>query len=555
MGLVSSEVALASESKPENGVVTEAVERLGRELGQDPYALMQLLLSLAKKTTLNRIIRPAEYPIPAQTPDLDHRLRLFEQCISSNAFEAPRIFSELYKKCIREEYRKKRGQYFTPKVMAKAIPARLRLTFGDCVLEPGIGTGIITAILLRSLGKDSERIDYVGVEIDSLLALSAAVSLDLMEAPRSWRILYANYLGLDQLFLRRIGVQKVTAIVSNPPFVRFHGIHGKKRMINRISQRAGLRLSGLSGLHSFFLAQSASLLESGGRMAFIFPYGMEYANHGAELLKQLESRFECTKTAYEDLALFTFVERQVRGSAVPISDAGNRLMLSAIASVHRGISTGANDFFVINDEDVKMWQIPRDYLLKVVPSRMPLHGNAFGLEEWNRARQLGKPCWLLHIPKGLHEERIASGVKQYLDEGMQRKINLISTCAIRDKWYSVKLMKPPDLIFTYMYRKSRRNKTGKPCFIYNGANAYILTNLLGVYLKSRTSLDQMPKIAAKLTKSVSDWIDFEDVGRRYEGGFRKLEPGDLGQLPISSNLLRTLAIPSMDTYLPKPQRR
>lgn len=545
-----SEATLASRLMPYN---IEAAERLGRELRHDPYALMQLLLSLTKSTTLNRIVRCAEYSIPVQTPDLEPRIRLFEESMSNDVFQAPRIFSELYKKCVPREYRKKRGQYFTPPEIAQAIPARMNLSLTDSVLEPGMGTGILMATLLYNLGKNACRIDYVGVEDDPLLALSSAVSLDLMDAPRNWRVLYANFLSLDQLFLRRIGVRKVTAIVSNPPFVRFHGIKGKKRIINRISQRAGLRLSGLSGLHSFFLAQSVSLLEAGGRMIFVFPSGMEYANHGAELLKQMESSFEITKAAFGDLALFSFLKRKAQPSELPYSDE-HYLKLAAIAEVHRGISTGANGFFVISDETVRMWQIPRDYLVKIVPTRISLRGQIFKLEDWDHMRRLGKPCWLLHIPEQQHEKRIAPGVTQYLDDGMQRKINLVSTCAMRDRWYSVKLMKPPDLIFTYFYRKSKQNKTGKPRFIYNAANAYILTNLLGVYLKNRPDLDRMPSVAAELTKSVSTWIDIEGMGRRYGGGLRKLEPGDLTQLPISNRLLKAMDVPTMDRYLPKPKK-
>src|SRR2546428_11761044 len=94
-----------------------SIAELAREMSGDPYALMQLLLALSKKTTLNRIIRFAEYPVVVPPADLKGRLRLMEECMLENKDNIARIFALLYEKCIREEERKKEGQYFTPEGM------------------------------------------------------------------------------------------------------------------------------------------------------------------------------------------------------------------------------------------------------------------------------------------------------------------------------------------------------------------------------------------------------------------------------------------------------
>jgi hypothetical protein len=532
----------------------KALAELARELNGDPYALVQLMLGLAKKTTLNRIIRCAEYPVAVPTPDLQARLQLMVKCVSEDKYNVARVFSTLYMKCIREDERKKRGQYFTPEAIAERIPSGLELRAGETILEAGMGTGILALSLLKHSKKIANHIKYIGVEIDPILALASAVSLDFVGAPPSWFVMYANFLTLDRTYLAKINFSDISAIISNPPFVRFHTIKGKKAIINRIAQRTGLHLSGLSGLHSFFLAQSASLLGSAGRMIFIFPVGIESVNHGARLLGELRSElhYSHTKSTYGDLAVFHFTRygaKPIEKTKTTQDSFGNFVQLNSFAAVHRGISTGFNSFFVLNDDTVKNFQIRKQFLLKVVPPRIPLRGSVFKLEDWERYRELGRPCWLLHIPSADNEE-LPSGLRQYLADGVRRGVNLVPTCRLRDNWYSVELVDPPHFIFTYMHRWNEK-RGQQPRFLYNEAKAFILTNLLGVYLKDTHSTNKMTEIAELLTRSVIDWIQKAGAGRLYSGGLRKLEPKELGGLPVRRTIVSIMSASSIESFLPR----
>jgi len=238
--------------------------------------------------------------------------------------------------------------------------------------------------------------------------------------------------------------------------------------------------------------------------------------------------------------LTLMVFRSIRGGRTLPEGTGRKngkvtVPLSSIADVHRGISTGANKFFLLTDESVKQIGVPTGYLKKIVPTRIRLPVGVFGLEDWEEHRRMGRPCWMLTLPRAVPVEELPPGVRQYIARGESQGINLIPTCRSRRPkapWYFIRTSRVPDLIFTYMSRNPR--------FIYNEARAYVLTNLLEIHLKisqvSQVS-EKMKELSLVLSGELASWIKKESAGRRYLGGLLKFEPGDLSKMPISRSLL------------------
>jgi len=478
----------------------------------------------------------------------------------SDPYDICSALAVLYEFAIDDNQRKNLGQYFTPLQVAKDAIYLLALECGDTVLDPGCGTGIFPITILKEFSErheDAALLQYLGIENDPLLALSAAVSLDWVDAPNTWRILYANFLAVESKDLKSYDYPpKVNAIVANPPFVRSRKLGERNSLMNSLS------LSGYSGLHSFFLAHSAKLLErNGGRMVFIVPVEMKQTRYGSNLLERLKSDFEVIfkgvyynrenriwsvldieKVTFEkcmhQVMTLVFFQSGVDGRPLPRGKSKRDVIvpLVSFASVHRGISTGANSFFVLTDEEVKEVEIPKDFLKKVIPTKIPLP-IVFEPKDWEECKRAGKPCWLLSLPSRIPFEDLPTTLRQYIKKGESRGIHLIPTCRNRQPWYHIKIPRVPDLVFTYMFRQY-------PKFVYNKAQAYNLTNLLSVYLNVPVERadDTMMTVTELLNSELKKWIDQEPVGRRYRGGLVKFEPRDLWVMPVSESALGKMEI-------------
>jgi len=545
---------------------------LARSISSDGEAFLQLLLGVCNKTAFNRIIRCPTYPVKIVTPDLEDRLQLLYESVASDPYDVSYALAFLYESAMKKEPRKKKGQFFTPAYIAKKAINSLTPRREETWLDPGCGTGIFPLEILRELRKETAHdapFKYLGVENDPLLALSTAVSLDWVDAPSNWKILYANYPKIKYNSIEEIMGKgtKIDAIICNPPFIRYHDLSEKDELATEL----GLQRS--SGLHSYFLQRSSELVGH-GRMLFILPIEMNGTRYGTIQLENLKNKFSlvneiiyfdeknCTWKSLTsnkiplrmhvqmkhvwNIILFQAIlkEKGTQNTKQATSIKKASVLLGDIASVHRGISTGANNFFVITDSLAKEIGISEDmgYLKKVIPTKIPkvMLKKVFDEDDWSILKEEGRPCWLLSLPRKTPISDLPVGVRQYLRKGESLGIHLIPTCRAREQahmpWYYIKMPRIPDLFFTYISR-------GYPIFVYNKIRAYNLTNLLGVYIKKQVSLDdEMERLVTLLNEELRSWIDKENVGRIYKGGLIKFEPKDLEKMPISLSSLNKHSI-------------
>jgi tRNA1(Val) A37 N6-methylase TrmN6 len=544
---------------------------------------MQILLSLCKKNTLNRIARCPTYPVRVITKDLEERLQSFYDSASCDCYEISNLLAILFESAAGKKCRKLSGQYFTPRQVARKVISMLKLKQGETIIDPGCGTGIFPLEILRNLANSDRNVDcesliYLGVENDPILALSTAISLDWAKAPVNWRVLYANFLYVGRSDVNKVFGRDITvnAIIANPPYVRHHLLGERKSITAKLSTRWGSKsLSLRSGLHSLFLAHSAELLDR-GRMVFIMPMEMITSNYGSALLEPLQRTFNLEDLVMyyepksnswntENLHQFSLEKHSELKQAWTLAyfqhianPVGKRLStekrkpeekaipsLKDIAAIHRGISTGANEFFVLTDVKVRAMGLSgTDFVKMVVPTKIRKDElpSIFTTEDWSRLKEKGKPCWLLSLPYE-NLNRLPQSIREYIRKGEKDGIHLIATCKNRYPWYDIKADQHhiSDFVFTYMSR-------GYPKFVYNKAHAYNLTNLLGVHLNAtiKISEQKMTNLVQQLNIDLKKWIDQEGVGRKYLGGLVKFEPGDLKNMPIyDQSLMKGLGIVSL----------
>ncbi|MCC5934686.1 MAG: hypothetical protein JJU35_10580 [Balneolales bacterium] len=118
--------------------------------------------------------------------------------------------------------------------------------------------------------------------------------------------------------------------------------------------------------------------------------------------------------------------------------------LKNIANVKRGITTGANDFFIIDDSKVFDWNIEHIYLLPIVKSSRQV-------KVLKNPKKISN--WLLSIND---KQIISKNLKAYLLYGADENKwdgnapALRSTVQARNKWYMIGERKVPDIACNYM---------------------------------------------------------------------------------------------------------
>jgi hypothetical protein len=177
------------------------------------------------------------------------------------------------------------------------------------------------------------------------------------------------------------------------------------------------------------------------------------------------------------------------------------------------------------------------------PGSAHLRGLAF--TESARA-ELGKngSATYLFRPSGEPSE---AGLK-YIAAGEVAAVDTAYKCRVRKPWWRVPLVKPADLLLTYMNADTPRITT-------NSAAVHHLNSVHGIYLRPEfKELGRQLLPLASLTSMTL--VGAETVGRAYGGGMLKIEPREADRLPVPSAALveagshkLTILRPQMATFL------
>ncbi len=348
---------------------------------------------------------------------------------------------------------------------------------------------------------------------------------------------------------------------------------------------AGVRLSGLAGLYCYFLCLSYGWMAENGLAGWLIPSEFMDVNYGRQLKAFLLNRvtllqvhrFNPEEVQFNDALVsstvvwfkktlppsnysveFTYggALTHPRGSkSVPVGvlrttekwsgfpsrtvkttqDQGG-VKLSDLFDVERGIATGANKFFVLTPEQVSQYQIPTECLWPILPS--PRHVLIDEIE----ADAIGNPVierrlFLLscHLPS--EEVRVKyPGLGAYLRLGLQVGIDKRYLCRHRSPWYLQEMRAPAPFLCTYMGRQNGRS--GKPFrFILNHSRATVANVYLAMYPKPHlaSALRDEPSLLLSVWKTLNAVPSniLMAIGRVYGGGLYKLEPHELGNVPVS----------------------
>ncbi len=187
--------------------------------------------------------------------------------------------------------------------------------------------------------------------------------------------------------------------------------------------------------------------------------------------------------------------------------------LGDIATVKRGVTTGANDFFFLDRDDATRWEIEDEYLHPVMTS--PRESRSIAVH----TATLPKRLFMCHCDK---DELEGTGALEYIEWGESQSFHQRSSVKSRRRWYDLGQRNMPRMAMNYLI-----NTTAHTYFIDSGM--YFGDNLQELYGGNETSA---PRLCVAMNSTLSQML-FNISGRaNFGGGLMKIQTFEIDALSI-----------------------
>ncbi len=477
-----------------------------------------------------------------------------------------------------QKERNRLGQFATPTALARDI-----LEYGTRLLpenepirflDPAIGTGSFYSALQETAAADRLE-EATGYEIDRHFG-------DPAKSLWSHTPLKIHIDDFTTAEPPKTGEEKYNLLICNPPYVRHHHISGSQKACLQLNaeQACGVKLGGLSGLYCYFMGIAHSWMREGGVAGWLIPSEFMDVNYGEALKHYLLNRvkllrihrfdpndvqfkdalvssavvwFRKEKPSVDDKIEFTFggtlakpgisrlvstrtLQLEKKWTRFPVrGERGqtNRMTLSALFTIKRGLATGDNKFFILTREQINLNDLPMKFFRPILPSPRYLPVDEVPADaEGNPS--IDRQLFLLdcNLPEEQLKEEYPSLWKYY--ESGKPAVSGRYLCRTRTPWYSQEKRPPSPFICTYMGRGDiKRNRPFR--FILNHSKATAANVYLLLYPKPflANELLRDPQAARRIWTHLNriHMDTLLDEGRVYGGGLYKMEPRELANIP------------------------
>lgn len=477
--------------------------------------------------------------------------------------------------------RNKLGQFSTPRKLADELLLYAKSTkeFDEVkFFDPAFGMGSFYTALINAFG---EKAKGVGFEIDENYFAAAQ---------EVWR-------GFEKLTLKRTdftrespeGYEKANLLVCNPPYVRHQHLDvlTKSRLKADAKLITGESLSGLAGLHAYFMLLCHKWLEDDGLAIWLVPSEILEVNYGKAIRDYLLSSVQLERVHFFDHADGKFDDALVSSCIIvyrkttPSSTANvqvtlgesflnpevfhqiaseelqaknkwskhllaqpslsgktisviNERKLGDIFSIKRGIATGDNGFFILEKEKALNLEISKHYLKNILPPSRYLKGDTVKLDS-DGFLDTERKLVLLDVDLPLEQIKLQHPkLYSYLLEGIERGVDKGYLASRREPWYSQEKRLAPNYFVRYMNRESKNGHSHHTIFIKNESNAIAANSYLMLYEKPAdlfAPIRAENEIWSLLSKGLDKTL--YKYGRTYGGGLVKFEPSELREIPLA----------------------
>lgn len=479
-----------------------------------------------------------------------------------------------------QEERNQSGQFATPYELACQLMSFAEDQFSDGktvdFLEPAVGTGpFLSALFSTFSDRQIGRVRGVEMDGDYLQAARQIWS----EAPV--QLSKSDFTKLDPPMSRD---ERFNLLVTNPPYVRHHHLAGEeKKRLQKLSDemiRGGIP-SGYTGLYCYFMYLAHNWLREGGVAGWLVPTEFTEVGYGNQLRRYLREEVTLLRVHQyrpEDLQFdsalvsscvvwyrkkkpedsyeveFSFggthsnPERVLTLSSSTLADLKKWNLLSLdnggrdngqptvndVFEIKRGIATGDNDFFILDEEEVEKFDLPDRFLKPILPSPRYLEGTIIEAND-DGTPDIEKRLWLLSCLLTEDAVKQHPSLWRYLQRGKEEGVHEGYLCRNRSVWYHQEHREPAPFLCKYMGRESFG-------FFLNRSEAIASNNLTMMYPNQllEAAIEEDPGFKEKLILLLSEVSEsaMRQGGRTYGGGMTKVEPGELEEIPIPG--LKTL---------------
>ena len=446
--------------------------------------------------------------------------------------------------------KRKNGIYYTPEGLAEYLISPLiedakreKIT----IFDPAYGEG---ALLLTS--ETISKKDDIDLSLELFGCDIHPVNGLLTHLPA------ANL--VEQDFFEYDRKRKFDLILTNPPYIKHQNQDKELIRKHRENNPEFSFLSNSSDLWAYFLVKSIVHLKEGGSLGAILPWAFIQADYSKKLRIWLTERFTEIRVLALNNPYFETVEERVvllwlKGYGKPnekIFSAfaneyideyrftrinrseweENKIMsvskgdldcvfdnlrnnfgfvdFKTIADTHIGIVTGANKYFIRDEEYVREKKFTNDKLQPVLTA----------------AREI--PELLANGKDGLKrlvviDESDADKFDWFIQEGVESGFHLRSHSKKRSPWYAIKTGNVPDAFFPY--------RVGKiPYMILNDHRIQSVNSVHRIYFNGLTVLEKKWVFVSLL--SAYGQLSLTINAKTYGRGMMKIEPGALSQTTV-----------------------
>lgn len=474
---------------------------------------------------------------------------------------------------INESEQKLRGGYYTPLDLAVYIVRWTLAQKSQQVLEPSCGDGIFIQAIAE-LGRQ-EDITFTGFE---LLAEEAAKARNRAKSNQSLKSKINGEDFLQWALLQMVsGKTPFDAVVGNPPFIRYQYLPEDAQLkAEGIFKVLGLPFTKHTNAWVPFVLASIALLKPGGRLGMILPSEIVHVMHAQSLRTFLgttcsrlliidpeEIWFEGTlqgavilfaekketpadhsdglgivkvkgrEFLQEDPgALFNFTPRMNGKTVVgkwtrallshserqlldTLLDRPDVHLFDDIAEVDVGIVTGANKFFLVDDETVERYKL-QEFAHPMFGRSEHCPGIIYDAEQHIANAEKGNPTNFIWFKESLPKP--SKSVREYIEWGEGQDLHTRYKCRIRKPWYSV-----PSVYSTEIGMLKRSHDT--PRLIHNRLDAFTTDTAYRISSKTVSPETLIYCFLNSLTA-----LSAELEGRHYGGGVLELVPSEIEKL-------------------------
>ena len=476
--------------------------------------------------------------------------------------------------------KKELGAYYTPPELSQVLADWAIQRFDENILEPsfgGCGFFESSIVRLKGLGCKKPEDRLFGVDIDNQ-AFDILSSKFGKVINTNKRFILDDFIKVKPT---DFSVSLFDVILGNPPYVSMHNMTPEQRKsCDDILANSGFVQHSIgrnASLWAFFLLHSLSFLNEGGRIAWVLPSSLLHADYAMKLLAvhqkhfaqikviKLAERFfkaegaeetsivliadgftkephdgkgliihsvnnlaelvncidahEEANTAEIKYYKLNLISQEARQAYSQITSSPFAKPLGYYADVKIGMVTGANNYFIVNQDTIEKYALPEECLKPVVGRFKSLIGITHGKKQQKLIQNDGHRAFLV-CPTEEQMENLNSPVAKYLSQISQEEIEKNKTFKKRPYWFA-----PgwgidgfvADAFLSYMIHRGPRIVINK--------GRYNCTNSIHKVIFHDKKVRANKKLALAISMlSTFSQFSAEVEGRAYSSGVLKLEP-------------------------------